>query len=57
MSKQACIINDVIEAYKQAIKIDPDYADAHCGLFLAYAFSNDRDSALEQYEILKNLDS
>ena len=47
-----------IEAYKQAIKIDPDYADAHYNLGIAYALLiNDRGSALEQYKILKSLDS
>jgi tetratricopeptide (TPR) repeat protein len=48
---------EAIEAYKQAIKIDPDYALAYYGLGLAYANLNDTDSALEQYKILKSLDS
>ena len=45
-----------IEAYKQAIKINPDFANAYFGLGAVYVFSNDRASALEQYKILKNLD-
>ena len=45
-----------IEACKQAIKINPDYAEAHYNLGVAYHYSNDRNSALEQYEILKNPD-
>ena len=45
-----------IEELKQAIRINPDFADAHFNLGLAYVLSNDRASALEQYEILKSLD-
>ena len=32
-------------------------AKAYFGLGAAYVLSNDKDSALEQYEILKNLDT
>jgi tetratricopeptide (TPR) repeat protein len=46
-----------IESYKQVIRIDPDFALAHHNLGLASLALNDRDSALEQYEILKNLDT
>jgi tetratricopeptide (TPR) repeat protein len=46
-----------IESYKQATRINPDYADAHCCLGLIYVSLNDKDSALEQYKILKRLDS
>jgi tetratricopeptide (TPR) repeat protein len=45
---------EAIESYKQAIRIDPDHANAHYSF--AYKTSNDRDSALEQYVILKSLD-
>ena len=45
------------KSYKQAIRIDPDYAIAHLNLGVAYVGIDDRDSALEQYEILKNLDT
>ena len=49
---------EAIEAYKQAIRIDPDYALAHYNLGLVYVIIlNDRGSALEQYKILKSLDS
>ena len=44
-------------SFKQAIKINPDFADAHYNLGLAYLLLNDRGSALEQYKILKSLDS
>ena len=48
---------EATEAYKQAIRINPDDALAHYNLGLAYLFLNNRGSALEQYKILKNLDS
>jgi tetratricopeptide (TPR) repeat protein len=48
---------EAFEAYKQAIRINPDDALAHFNLGITYAiFLNDRDSALEQYKILKSLD-
>jgi len=46
-----------IESYKQAIRIDPDYALAYYGLGHAYLGLNDRGSAMEQYKILKKLDT
>ena len=46
-----------IDALKQATRIKPDYARAHYCLGLFYFSLNDRGSALEQYKILKNLDS
>ena len=45
-----------IETYKQEVEKNPDDAEAHYNLGAAYYYSNDRNSALEQYEILKNLD-
>ena len=44
-------------SFKQAIKINPDFADAHYNLGAAYLLLNDRGSALEQYKILKTLGS
>ena len=46
-----------IESYKQAIRIGPDEADAHYNLGIAYLSLNDRGSAMEQYKILKKLDT
>ena len=43
-------------SFKQAIKINPDFADAHYNLGAAYLLLNDRGSALKQYKILKSLD-
>ncbi len=48
---------EAIKSFKQAIRIDPNYASAHCYLGVAYLGLNDKGSALEQYEILKRLDS
>jgi tetratricopeptide (TPR) repeat protein len=48
---------EAIEAYGQAVRIGPNIALAHFGLGLAYVSLNNRGSALEQYEILKSLDS
>ncbi len=50
-------MEEAIEFFKQAIRIKPDYADAHNDLGLAYLGLNDRGSALEQYKILKKLDT
>lgn len=38
-------------------KINPGNADMHYRLGLAYIGSGDRDSALEEYNILKTLDA
>jgi lipoprotein NlpI len=48
---------EAIEACKQAIRIKPDFAEAHYFLGLGYLITKDRGSALEQYKILKNLDN
>src|SRR3990170_974773 len=48
--------NEAIESLKQVIRINPD-ATAHYNLGFVYVSLNDRVSAIEQYEILKSLDS
>ncbi len=48
---------EAIESCKQTIRINPDFAEAHYYLGVAYLGLNDKDSALEQYKILKNLGS
>ena len=45
-----------IEAFKQAIRIDPDFAEAHNYLGFTYLLIGDRNSALDEYKILKELD-
>jgi len=45
-----------IEAYIQVIHINPDYAEAHYSLGVAYFLIKDRNSALNEYKILRELD-
>ena len=45
-----------IQAFRQAIKLTPDFAEAHLGLGVVYFMSGNKNSALEEYEILKILD-
>ncbi len=45
-----------IEAFKQAIRLEPDSISAHLGLGLMYLRIGDRNSALNEYKILKDLD-
>ena len=48
---------DTIESFKQAIRMNPDYVKAHFNLGYVSVFSEDRGGALEQYKILKKLDT
>jgi tetratricopeptide (TPR) repeat protein len=47
---------EAIESFKQALRIDPDHAEAHFYLGCVYFIMEDRGSALEEYNILKDLD-
>ena len=47
---------EAIKAYRQAIRIKPNYAEARCGLGIVYSMMGDKDAARQQYEILKTLD-
>ena len=40
----------------QAIRIQPDYAEAHYNLGIVYLSVGNKNVAIEQYKILKNLD-
>jgi len=48
---------EAMEAFKQAIRIKPNYAEAHYSLGITYLLLGNKGSALDQYKILKNLDS
>ncbi len=49
---------EALEAFKQAIKIKPDYAEAHYNLGVLYLYYvKDRGMALQQYKILKDLNT
>ncbi|MHC4655704.1 MAG: tetratricopeptide repeat protein [Planctomycetota bacterium] len=54
--KLGCYL-EAIGAFKQVIRIEPDFAEAHCGLGVTYLMTGDKDSALEEYKILKTLDA
>lgn len=41
---------DAIEAYRRAVTLDPDFADAHCNLGTVYFNQGDRDAARKWYE-------
>ena len=45
------------KCYQKAISIDPNYARAHYKLGATYRHLNDRGSAMEQYKILKKLNT
>jgi len=47
---------EAIEAYREAIKIKPDYALAYYNLGFAYLDAGDKESAMLQYNILKSQD-
>ncbi len=47
---------EAVNAFKQAIRIEPDYADAHYNLGILYLITDNKGSALEEYKILKDLD-
>jgi tetratricopeptide (TPR) repeat protein len=46
---------DAQDAYKQAIRINPDFAEALYALGLNYLVLGDRASAIDVYKVLKNL--
>ena len=48
--------DEAIDAYKQAIRIDPKQASAHSRLGKICLKLNKVDSALEQFKILKHMD-
>ena len=47
---------EAIEAYKQAVGLKPDYVDAQYGLGLCYLWLGNRESARDQYNLLRQLD-
>ena len=46
-----------IETAKEEVRKNPDDADAHYNLGCVYKLLNDKGSVLEQYKILKKLDT
>jgi Flp pilus assembly protein TadD len=48
-------IEEAITHYAEALRIKPDYAEAHFSLGLTYLMIGNRDSAMEEYKILKTI--
>ena len=48
---------EAVDAFKQAIRVNSKSAEAHYNLGFAYLLLNDKNSAVNEYEILKNLNS
>ena len=47
---------EAASAFKEAIRIKPDYGEAHFNLAVAYVALSDRKGALDEYNNLKTLD-
>ena len=50
------LTSDAVEAFKQAIRLKPDFGKAYYNLGRAYMAMKNRDAAVRQYNILQNLD-
>jgi len=48
---------EAIEAFKECIRINPDNVEAHLNLGIAFITMEDKKAALQQYTILKTLDT
>jgi tetratricopeptide (TPR) repeat protein len=48
-------LDDAIKEYQMAIKLDPNYADAHYNLGLAYQKTGRLDDAVKEYQIAASL--
>jgi protein O-GlcNAc transferase len=49
-------MNEAIEGFRQAIRLKPDFGKAYFNLGKCLLAMGNRDAALEQYNILQNLD-
>ena len=47
---------DAAASFKEAVKLKPDYSEAHYNLALSYVALGDRKNALDEYSKLKTLD-
>lgn len=45
-----------IKAFKEAILLKPDHAEAHYNLAVTYLILREKDAALREYNVLKNID-
>jgi len=51
------LFQESVEAFKHAFRIKPDYAEAHYFLGVVYFLMGNKGSAMDEYEILKELDA
>jgi tetratricopeptide (TPR) repeat protein len=49
-------IEDAIAAFREALRLKPDYAEAWYGLGVSHALKGDRQQVREVYQQLKTLD-
>jgi tetratricopeptide (TPR) repeat protein len=47
---------EAIKHFKEAILLKPDYAEAHYNLAITYLILKDKNAALIEYSVLKNID-
>lgn len=47
---------EAVKAFKEAILLKPDYAEAHYNLAITYLILKDEKAALREYEVLRRLD-
>lgn len=47
---------EALEAFRQAVRIQPRHADANLKLGMEYLFNHDPTGARQQYYVLKDLD-
>ena len=50
------LMSDAVESFKQAIRLKPDLGRAYFNLGKSFLAQGNRDGAVEQYNILQNLD-
>ena len=49
--------HQAVQAFQQAVQINPHFAEAHCGMGISLLQTGDKNSAIKEYEILKKLDT
>jgi Tfp pilus assembly protein PilF len=55
--KHLMMYDDAIRTFRKAIEIEPSNPDAHFNLAIVYLILKDKEAAIEEYEILKDIDA